>query len=259
MKRDTKNVLLSTAALFVAIFFLAAVAQAEPIVITADSADAETQEIIALGTSFTGNANTAPKDPDSADSGTGRALNYNDTQDQTRAYVIPFLLPSSLDGQTVGSANLNINLVLINRTPNFNCDVYGLDRIDAAAPTVIKADHYLGPLDSSNTLVADDFVTPSSTLGDYVISGQTLTDFLNTQLSAGAAGKYIFFRINADLDGNSITAPLAEERQVEFQFSTGNSGTAPTLEINPVPEPGTISLLLFGALSIALLYGRRKR
>ena len=216
---------------------VASALQADPIVVNANPADAETQEIIPVGTPFTGVANIAPKDAPGGIAGTGRALNYNDSQAQTRTLVIPFLLPDSLAGKTVDSASLNLRLAEINRSPNFNCDVYGLRRIAAFDPTVVHEDHFLGPLDNSNTLLADDFVTSTSSPGDHVISGPTLSDFLNAQLAAGAAGKYVFIRVNADLDGNNITEPQPGERCVEYRFFTANSNVAPTPEADPAPKP----------------------
>jgi len=199
--------------------------------VSAHNADANTQEVDGLPhDGFTGIANVAPKDPNSSSNWIGRGVTVN-SDPQTRAFVMPFLLPTLGPNEVLTDVTFQARMT--GKSSLFNTDLYGLDRIDATTPTVILADHYLGPLDAANTRVVDNFATNATATGTVARSSAALLDFARDQIAAGAEGKYIFMRLSPDVAGNDIAATTAR-----YTFLTANHGTAayrPQLSLSTAP------------------------
>ena len=124
-------------------------------------------------------------------------------------YVIPFTLPS-LPAGGFTTANLNVNVLSTGgaQTNPLNADLYGLPFRTAAAAaadgvvltTMFHAD---SAPDANATLIADDFLTPTTGNGVSVdtdgTADQALVDYLNAQVAAGAvAGDYVYLRLSPD-------------------------------------------------------------
>ncbi|NJL70295.1 MAG: hypothetical protein HC888_01195 [Candidatus Competibacteraceae bacterium] len=118
--------------------------------------------------------------------------------------VLVFQLPSLPSGQLFTKANLRFSAA-INGSPNFNAELHGLPRRDAA--TVLPGDFYAGPSDPAATLIQDNLLRSSSGLGATLTANRTtdgdgniqLRNYLNAQYNGGAgAGHYVFLRFSMD-------------------------------------------------------------
>jgi hypothetical protein len=144
-------------------------------------------------------------------------------------------------------------------TPSFNLDLYGLGRRDTSP--VATGDGYWGatPDPTDATLLAADFLTPATAVGDVTFSGASLNAYLNAQYGGGSGiGDFVFLRINPDLAAGSD--PSNNQR---YRVSTANNtGTTsyskiiPQINYDAVPEPSAALALLGGA---ALLGAIRRR
>lgn len=114
-----------------------------------------------------------------------------------------FEIPSSVlndPTQQFSAATYTIKLGM-GSTMTVNTDLYGLGY--DTVPTVQAADFYEGSLDSANSLLQDNFLTPSTPAYATVTnSGTNLVNHLNACLAAaradGATTAYVFLRLNLD-------------------------------------------------------------
>ncbi len=118
---------------------------------------------------------------------------------ESRAAVIPFYLPALLAHHRVAEARLEFVVTLRDETAplNFSVDLYGLPC--RGEPQLAGwLHHYAGPFDRhpGSTALAAAVLRPDSPLGRYEVDDPRLADYLNAQLQSGAAGQYIFLRLN---------------------------------------------------------------
>ena len=180
-------------------------------------------------------------------------------------YVVPFLLPTLAAGQVFTEASLQFQLYNVTGAPA-DADLYGLRT--NASPQPVTGDYYQGTLDTSNTLIQPDFLTPTSpvrtdpTTGPFVttstLGSTALVSFLNSvDVNNSAAGKYVFLRVSYDADpipnGNNAYNLLTED--------AGGAEEKPLLSLTsglaPAPEPSTF--LLVGLTGAAFVAFRRRR
>ena len=134
------------------------------------------------------------------------------------SYVIPFVLPEPPAG---GFTTANLRVVMDNidvqMGSTLNADLYALpfrSATQAAANGVVQlTDGYVGAAQDPNaTLIADDFMTPSTPgaatpVDTDMTADQQIVNYLNAQVAAGAgAGDYVLFRLSPDAD-HPIGAP----------------------------------------------------
>lgn len=169
--------------------------------------------------------------------------------------IIPFQIPTLAPGQTF--ANVIFSLGQSSASNGQQVDLYGLGARGTAA--VAALDYYRGTTGGDTTdatllqaafvgtgdIFAANAVTSSSLAGSLA-----LTTFLNSQHALGAAGQYVFLRLNvtdAFTTTNTRISPTASE------FATATS--RPTLTYNVVPEPASAILGIVGILGFL----RRRR
>ncbi len=209
------------------------------VAITADTADTNTHEVRATAASFTNTtATNANKDPASGSNwiGRGNIVASSGGLPQTRTYLVPFFLPGDLAGQTLTDAGLSMRLAGIANggvaaNVNYNGDLYGLARTHATSGAGINVDHFLGANDAGATKIADNYVVNTSSTGIYAASNSTLVDFVQAKIDGGAAGQYVFFRVNPDDIGQNLNAPGTPGTNYSYIFSTANTGDAPSLSL----------------------------
>jgi Bacterial Ig domain len=122
---------------------------------------------------------------------------------QVQGFALPYLAP----GQTVSSASISFHLISKDGTPPYNLQLYGLKRVSTVAYTLpLLSDWYVGANDTANTLLAPQFITPSTAATQTVsYSGANLTTFIqnayaNTAFSGMdlTATRCVFFRLSQD-------------------------------------------------------------
>jgi hypothetical protein len=173
----------------------------------------------------------------------------------SRVGVFVFLLPTPGPGELpiVSSADFALNIQTNFAGATYNLDLYGLNA--RAAPDVLITDGYVGTSDNkAPALIQDNFVPIDNTLTGFMhpsaAGDSALAKYLTGQYGAdgSGAGKYVFFRLNSDID------PPSENTGVDVSMAE-DSMAPPLLTITLVPEPG---ILVFGILSLALSMRRRR-
>lgn len=114
-----------------------------------------------------------------------------------------FRIPSSIlndPAQQFSAATYSIRTVQ-GSAMTVNADLYGIGYDDIAA--VQASDFFEGPSDAANTLIQDNFLTPSTPAYSVVSSsGAPLVGYLNACLAAarssGASSAYAYLRLNLD-------------------------------------------------------------
>ncbi len=170
--------------------------------------------------------------------------------------ILVFQLPALPAGETVGEAHLSVALVSGCSwfAPVGAVDVYGLGW--RATPAPVVDDFYVGPYggDATDatpiqhaldvpTWTGGQSATVYGTYGTDVAGDQALADYLNAQYAAGAAGNYVFIRMNLDEDEQPLMA--------HYAFACANTPGSPvTMTLTTVPEPTTLALLALGAAVI---------
>jgi hypothetical protein len=190
------------------------------------------------------------------------------------AYVMPFQLPTLAAGEVITAAQLQTQLYSIFGTPS-DADLYGIGAVGSptvsTTANVSTSYYYQGPLDTSNTLLQADFLTPDSTVrtdptaGPFVttnlVGDAALVTFLNDAEDGGAnAGDYVFLRLSYDATtiptGNNAYEVLTEDAGGTYEKPLLTIAEAPSL--TSTPEPTSWALLTAGLLSLGVL-GRRLR
>ena len=186
-------------------------------------------------------------------------------------YVMPFQLPTLTAGEVITTTSLQLQLFTLVGSPS-NADLYAIGTattpLVSSSATVLPSEYYQGPLDTSNTLLQANFLTPASTVrtdpnnGPFITTSLTadasLAAFLNIAENGGAnAGDYVFLRISYD----ASTIPAGNNAYAVLTDDAGGSTEKPILSITegaPVeaPEP-TTWMLLTGGLAFLLGWVRR--
>ncbi|MCK5781931.1 MAG: T9SS type A sorting domain-containing protein [Flavobacteriales bacterium] len=154
-------------------------------------------------------------------------------------HVIPFQIPTIPVGEVVIASTFSFNLTVISDWGGLvgQADIYGLGYRSIA--TISNADMY-----ATGTLVADNAMDNSSTLGVQSISNADLITYINDQITAGAvAGDYIFLRIEGDavqtLNNRGWTISSAnsasDKPTLAFTFGLSGGNHAPDFD-NPIGD-----------------------
>lgn len=175
------------------------------------------------------------------------------------AGVMFFSLPTVRSRASITSAQLELEYLGIAPSsfpadPDFNADLFGLGGRSTA--TILSGDYYDGLASlSSDALIVDDLVTPTSAAGGLTIGNPSMLSFVRSLYQANGipTSAFAVFRLNPDIELPEQSGPL---RRFEFASAdnTDNGGAfVPVLEINAVPEPGAVALLLSAAGPLAVL------
>jgi hypothetical protein len=137
------------------------------------------------------------------------------------------------------------------QTPNFNVDLFGIDA--RSTPTLTNSDFFDGNAAlSTDTLIAQSFITPSTGVGSLQTSGASLLDFITSLYHADGIpiAAYAVFRANADIHLPVFSYPY---RGYELASADNpNSAFVPELQLTTaVPEPTTAMLATTGSLMLA--------
>jgi hypothetical protein len=131
-------------------------------------------------------------------------LGNNNADGRQQNVELVFQIPANLlaaDDLWFTTASLTTRLGSVNATQH-NGDLYGLPY--RTLPTVVAGDYYLGTSDPNAEMLQDNYLTPSGTPTNSVVTstGTALTAYLNTQLANARANNattaYVFLRINPD-------------------------------------------------------------
>jgi len=185
--------------------------------------------------------------------------------------IFVFQLPTLAAGAMFTTASFNATLTQITSgtatAPTFNGDLYGLGA--RAAADVQARDYFVGATDTGATLIQDNFVTPTTALGTLSTSSAALLSYLNVQYGGGAnAGKYVFVRINPDIQGQYNANPNAGSATVPgYAFASGNATSGqPSITfdsgpgVSAAPEPAQMEMLALCAFGLlgSIVMRRRK-
>ncbi|MFW6154715.1 MAG: PKD domain-containing protein [Planctomycetota bacterium] len=148
--------------------------------------------------------------------------------DADGAAVLPFQLPTLAAGETIATANLDINLEKIQHSPSGNVDLYGLGWRSSSG--VLVGDFYQGAYDGDSTdawALQDDFATlatPSGNVATDATGDANLASYVADQYAAGAqGGDYVFLRLNPDI--------ADVEDYWYWVFTSANGSPVPVLTI----------------------------
>lgn len=177
----------------------------------------------------------------------------------SRISFLGFTLPTL--GAGFQSATINFNMRstdAVSSDPWFNLDAYGF----TTAPTT--SDFYIGSLDATKTLVANNFVTPSTTDGQAISINTTA--FLAAFYDAGGnpTVSAVYFRFNPDDADGSLAPVMGDPSQGDgfgrYRSDLFNGAGAPqaTLMVTAVPEPSSVALLGLGAAALVAIRRRRR-
>lgn len=177
-------------------------------------------------------------------------------------FALPTLSSSDsfLDAQ-LQFAYLGLTRATVFAAPNFNADLYGLGT--RSTPTILATDYYDGNASgSTDTLLAQGFITPTTTAGTLQLSGASFDNYIrslyNTDGTPVAA--FAVFRLNAN-----IHLPVGSGQYRGYEIATADnpdSTLVPQLqmEVNAVPEPTGLTHAASGlAAALLLLTASRLR
>ncbi|MCK5788166.1 MAG: T9SS type A sorting domain-containing protein [Chlamydiia bacterium] len=155
-------------------------------------------------------------------------------------HVIPFQIPTFPAGEVVIASTFNFNLEGISQTDILgHTDIYGL--VYRSSASVSTADMY-----ATGTLVADNAMDNSTTLGAQSISNANLITYINNQITAGAvAGDFLFLRLEGDIEqvnnsrGWTISSAdhstVSQKPTLAFTFGLSGGNHAPDFD-NPIGD-----------------------
>ncbi|CAN5563575.1 hypothetical protein BH10PLA1_BH10PLA1_18630 [soil metagenome] len=167
--------------------------------------------------------------------------------------VIPFLLPAVPVGYKVASADFSFQLASTPRTAAGSIDVYALGARTTGA--VLGTDFYLGAYsgDATDATAIQSAILIANTAKGRISTNATadaaLGGFLTSQYAAGAAGKYVFIRLNDK---------VAEAKGQVWSINSANATASlrPTLTITFTPlvvapaAPSAVNLTPLSSSSI---------
>jgi len=135
---------------------------------------------------------------------------------------------------------------------NVNGDLYGLGV--SSSPSVLASDFYEGALDSSNTLIQDNLITPATLSYTTVSTSNTaLISYLNAELatarSFGLSTAYVFFRINPDayLYWNGYLIGMSEAQSPYPPTLSYTTASVPVWQTAPLGGGGFVTGLACNA------------
>lgn len=181
--------------------------------------------------------------------------------------VQSFQLPVLDPGLQFGSVTYSVPVSDFSFGSNqgLEVDLYALPAGSTSSPSFADG-YYVGSVpDTTNaTLIANSFITPSSTSGGGVVtltdSGATLLNYLNAAYAGGAgAGSYVYLRLSPK------ALPSSDGGYDIYSNNTGGrseggaeTSAVPTLTYTTavVPEPATLAL---GVPACGVIAARRRR
>jgi len=190
-----------------------------------------------------------------------------------RVAILMFQLPVLAPGETVTNAVLNTRFGVTSgpgfnpsTPPLFNVDLYatrvaaglginnGLDWGFGASPPALPA--------LTGTLIQNDLVTPSTTLGGNQLISTNATgnaNLLSYINSNYVGGSYIYLRLNPDVAQNLAAIGGNDVGYRVFSRNFGDGSRAATLDLTivPIPEPATV-FVLAGVAGVLGLSRRRR-
>jgi hypothetical protein len=183
--------------------------------------------------------------------------------DNRRAGVFVFQLPTRSPGQVVDTANFSVQEFSRDAAVDFDIDLWGL-RVsdpsdgDTTDDEVLTTDYGVGTSPagpSGQELIEESFidndVDGDSQRHDTDAAGESnLVTFLNNNYVDNGL---LFLRATPD-----STLPDGDTRNYTFAAGDRSSGQ-PELDVTLVPEPASASLALVGLGSLVMVSGRRRR
>lgn len=180
----------------------------------------------------------------------------------SRVGVFVFALPAqpAASSYDVISASFTFNVVSIAGPRTYNLDLYGIEA--RAEPKVLGGqlenmtitDHFVGSYDEDAHLILDNAIPAEfASTGLVTVSNEALRSYIATQYgpSGENAGKYVFLRLNPDIDTFSN-----DNSGINVSFTNSTAGDPPylTLEFASLPEPGM--LVVFAIFAVAFIRQR---
>jgi len=186
-----------------------------------------------------------------------------------------FKLPTLSPGESIGTADLAMNLFEVTNSPNYSADLYGLGWV-VEPPKVQASWFFAGPLDTrtGNTLgthlgtdsiwrLQDNIMvstgsgaaadTPAGIVHTNAAGDGQLANFLRSLYSKGAVGgDYAVFRLSPDI----VNLTTTNRRGFTLDFANGN--VAPVLTVTAVPEPSSAVLSVLAAALLGVHVWRRR-
>lgn len=177
-------------------------------------------------------------------------------------FALPTLSPSDLlVGVQLQFAYLGLTQASIFTAPNFNADLYGLGT--RSTPTILTTDYFDGtPSASGGTLLAQGFITPTTSAGTLQLSGTSFDNYIRSLYNADGTpiAAYAVFRLNAD-----INLPVGSGQYRGYEIATADnpdSTLQPQLQMEvdavAAPAPTGLTLLTSGLATLLLLAAYRR-
>jgi hypothetical protein len=159
--------------------------------------------------------------------------------------VFVFQLPTLPSGQAIATATFESYCDGKDGTPTFNGDLYGLTF--RASSSVLTTDYYAGALDTSATLLEDNYAPTSlaNSGAKLYCSSNALTNYLNEQYQNGGAGKYIFVRVSPD---QVLTSNYTRYKFQSAEY-TGGSYYWATISYTTAPASNNVAVGGGGAVT----------
>jgi hypothetical protein len=152
------------------------------------------------------------------------------------------------------TADFSVSLTDFDGTPIYNVDVY-VNRVAATA------DFLLSDFESG-TKVMDDFVTTSSTVGNYSLDSRGRAKLLTYLRANWVEGDYVFITLKSDqadmIMGEAVSANYKFGGAAdEWTAGATDAQLSVTDAYRDIPEPASIGLLM--GLGAGLMLVRRRR
>lgn len=172
------------------------------------------------------------------------------------AVIFFFALPTVPSPASIVGAQLDIAYLGISQgspgvfvPPEFNVDLFGIGA--RSSPTILGSDYHDGSASlSTDMLIAERFVTPSTLPGTLQAADSSLLDFITSlyQPDGTPTAAYVVFRANPDVD-----LPPFSGRLRGYELASANNASEAfvprlSLTVASVPEPGTLTLIVVGAV-----------
>jgi hypothetical protein len=183
------------------------------------------------------------------------------------ASIFFFALPALPSPGALAEADLTLNYLGIAEgspgvfgIPEFNADLFGIGA--RSTPTILSTDYHDGNASAStDTLIAQGFITPSTAPGTLHATGNSLLPFLQSLYDSDGTptAAFVVFRVNADihLPPNSGRLRGYNIASADNTDNGGNIVPQLTLTTAAVPEPSTLALAFGAGLFFVGGYWRR--
>jgi hypothetical protein len=170
--------------------------------------------------------------------------------------------PASITGATLRFTYLDIARFTHTVVPEFNVDLFGIGA--RATPTIVSSDYHDGDAAlSTDTLIAESIITPTTPTGNLENSGTRLLDFVKSlyQPNGDPVAAYAVFRLNPDVELPPFRLPYSGYVVASADNTDNNGAFVPRLTLDVVPEPSSVAA--FASLSLTGIglaaWKRRKR